>query len=356
MKISTQYPASDVHVRPDITGLLGSMDDAEGSRESALQALIDSGLDQLPLPGDGKTLVRWRALAQVASHDLALVKWFEGHTDALAIQAELNPSRAISEGGWATWCAEPPQARLEMTRSDRGEIHISGIKAWCSGATIATQAVVSTWNVEGEPCLTTVDLRQSGITTHTGRWQAVGMAASGSHEVHFDNVPAHPLGRPHDYVARPGFWQGGAGIAACWWGGARGIARRTREALRPHASPHALAHLGAIDVALAQGAALLRESARWIDENPQANAMVLALRLRAAMDHVCTEVMLHASRAVGAGPLCNDGGFARAMADLPIFLRQSHAEKDLAALGSQLVKPLNDPECRPTNEDAAWDL
>ncbi|HVR54207.1 MAG TPA: acyl-CoA dehydrogenase, partial [Pseudorhodoferax sp.] len=28
---------------------------------------------------------------------------------------------------------------------------------------------------------------------------------------------------------------------------------------------------------------------------------------------------------------------ARAMADLPIFLRQSHAERDLAALGQQLL-------------------
>jgi alkylation response protein AidB-like acyl-CoA dehydrogenase len=356
MQRSPQYPASEVPAPCGVAALLRTFDGAEESRESALQALIDSGLDQLPLPGDGNTLVRWRALAQVASFDLALVKWFEGHTDALAIQSELNPSRAVSEGLWATWCAEPPQARLQMTRTGNGKTQLSGVKAWCSGAAIATQAVVSTWNVEGEPCLATVDLRQSGITTHTGRWQAVGMAASGSHELHFDNVPAQLLGRPHDYVARPGFWQGGAGIAACWWGGARGIARRTREALRPHASPHALAHLGAIDVALAQGAALLRESARWIDENPQANAMVLALRLRAAMDHVCTEVMQHASRAVGAGPLCNDQYFARAMADLPIFLRQSHAEKDLAALGSQLLTPLRDPEGRSTNQDAAWNL
>ncbi|MCF4998572.1 acyl-CoA dehydrogenase, partial [Pseudomonas syringae] len=33
---------------------------------------------------------------------------------------------------------------------------------------------------------------------------------------------------------------------------------------------------------------------------------------------------------------CKDRHFARLIADLPVFLRQSHAERDLAALG-QLI-------------------
>jgi len=32
--------------------------------------------------------------------------------------------------------------------------------------------------------------------------------------------------------------------------------------------------------------------------------------------------------------LCRNPRFARAMADLPVYLRQSHAERDLAALGT----------------------
>jgi hypothetical protein len=47
--------------------------------------------------------------------------------------------------------------------------------------------------------------------------------------------------------------------------------------------------------------------------------------------------MHHAGRAVGAGPLCREPKFARAMADLPVFLRQSHAERDLAALGQSII-------------------
>ncbi|HEY2199001.1 MAG TPA: acyl-CoA dehydrogenase, partial [Mycobacterium sp.] len=34
------------------------------------------------------------------------------------------------------------------------------------------------------------------------------------------------------------------------------------------------------------------------------------------------------------GPLCLDEQHARAVADLTVYVRQSHAERDLAALGS----------------------
>ncbi|NWD89721.1 acyl-CoA dehydrogenase, partial [Pseudomonas sp. K5002] len=51
---------------------------------AALRALVEEGLDQLPLPGSGQTLERFSRLAQVAGHDLRLCKLFEGHTDALA--------------------------------------------------------------------------------------------------------------------------------------------------------------------------------------------------------------------------------------------------------------------------------
>ncbi|RMU46853.1 hypothetical protein ALP27_04872, partial [Pseudomonas savastanoi pv. glycinea] len=44
--------------------------------------------------------------------------------------------------------------------------------------------------------------------------------------------------------------------------------------------------------------------------------------------------------AVCAGPYCKDPHFARLITDLPVFLRQSHAEQDLAALGQLTGKRL----------------
>jgi len=305
----------------------------------ALKHLVDAGLDVLPLPGGGQTLARWRVLAAVAAHDLSLVKLFEGHTDALAILAELGGVPAVPPGArWGTWCAEPPDARVVFEACEGGrDLRLNGTKAWCSGAASVTHAVVSGWNTEGEPCLAAVAMDQPGVRVTGEGWHAVGMAASASVDVRFDDARAVPVGQPGDYTRRPGFWQGGAGIAACWFGGALGIARRVRESTGPKADAHRLAHLGAMEVALGGAAALLRESAEWIDRHPRDNAQRVAMRVRLAVERAAEELMHHAGRAVGAGPLCRETKFARAMADLPVFLRQSHAERDLAALGQSII-------------------
>ena len=72
---------------------VSALRDALG-RTLLLADLIDAGLDRLPRPASGQTLARWQRLAQVGAHDLSLVKLFEGHTDALAILAELGASPA----------------------------------------------------------------------------------------------------------------------------------------------------------------------------------------------------------------------------------------------------------------------
>ena len=317
---------------------------------SALRALVADGADRLPLPGTGHTLRRWRQLAAVAQRDLALAKLFEGHTDALAILHELGRTPLIgAHDVWGTWCAEPPDARLQFTEPDAsGQVRIQGRKAWCSGAHEVDAAVVSGWNPAGQPCLAAVRMRQSGIERTDNGWHATGMADTRSVDVLFDQALGHAVGTPHAYVQRPGFWQGGAGIAACWWGGAVGIAHAVQARCAAPASPadaHQRAHLGSIDLALRASAALLREAAAWIDEHPDGNAQAWALRVRLAVERDATSVLWHAGRALGAGPLCKNEALSRAMADLPVFLRQSHAERDLAVLGQQIER-----------EDQPWTL
>ena len=89
------------------------------------------------------------------------------------------------------------------------------------------------------------------LTPVLGTWPATGMAGSDTLDVDFDEVPAQPVGVPGAYVDRPGFAHGGVGVAACWYGGARAVAGALLSAAgRRDAGPHALAHLGAVDIAL----------------------------------------------------------------------------------------------------------
>ena len=155
----------------------------------------------------------------------------------------------------------------------------------------------------------------------------------------FNDTPGIAIGQPGQYLRRPGFWHGGAGIAACWYGAAQALADYLREHCRnPRPDPHADAHLGAVDAALCGAAAALRECAAQIDAQPQADAQFAVRRVRAQVEYAATLVLTHVGRALGATPFCRNSHFARLSADLPVFLRQSHAERDLAALGQLIAE------------------
>ncbi len=304
------------------------------SPAAGLRRLLDAGLDRLPLPGHGATLQRWQALAAVAAIDLSLLKLYEGHTDALAILAEIDGPGAPAGSSWGVWCAEMPGARVRLQQMADGRYLLDGRKAWCAGASRLSHALISCWNDDGRACLASVALAQPGVHVTDEGWHAVGMAACASVDVTFSAARVFPVGAPGAYLERPGFWHGGAGIAAAWYGAACAIASHL-HARAQHAAPDPvrLAQLGQIDCALRAAGALLREGAAEIDRHPQRDAMGLALRLRLAVEDAATLVLHLATRALGAGPLCRDARFARLVADLPVFLRQSHAERDQAVLG-----------------------
>ena len=168
------------------------------------------------------------------------------------------------------------------------------------------------------------------------------MAGSDTLDVGFPGVAAEPVGPPGGYTDRPGFSHGGVGVAACWYGGARGVARALLgAAAKRDVGPHALAHLGAVDIALRTARAALRQAADEIDADPgdlRGEGPLRALRVRALTEAVATDVLARTGRALGAGPLGHDEAHSRAVADLTVYLRQHHAERDLARLGELVAE------------------
>ncbi|MCP3712525.1 acyl-CoA dehydrogenase family protein [Paraburkholderia sp. CNPSo 3274] len=300
----------------------------------------------LPQPGAGRTLTRWQFLAWLAGQDLSLVKIYEAHADALAIHAELAMPRAVAPGRadpeiWGVWAARSPRSELRYT-SERGrQVRLSGVKPWCSGAAFVTHALVTCVDRDDRDWLAALPIDQPGVTVTARGWEAVGMAATQSVEIDVLDARATLIGPSGAYLRRPGFWHGGAGIAACWYGAAAALAVRLRDAARRRDDAHLNAHLGAADAALSAARALLREAAHTLDATPQANAMALALRVRAAVESAVDTTLHACARGLGAGPLCRDRWFARMAADLPVFVRQSHAEHDLAALAKHAAADLD---------------
>lgn len=318
----------------------------------ALSLLQAHQLDRLPLPGEGHTLQRWQALATVARQDLSLAKLYEGHTDALAILEELDQDGlTVPPGAWGVWAAEAPAGRTLIHAGDGDAVRLRGAKHWCSGALTGDHALLTAWEGDGTlPQLVAVALKQPGVQIDADKWQAIGMAGSQSVNVAFDDAVGRRVGRPGEYLSRPGFWHGGAGIAACWYGGAAGIASALKTALlaarHKELGGYRLACLGQVELALEETAAILRQAATWIDEHPLRDASRLALTARLSAERCAKRVLDEVGKALGAAPFCLDRQFAQAAADLPVFIRQSHADRDFAALGERALE----------REDAAWTL
>lgn len=323
---------------------LAGLDRAEAPA-TWLTQLVHQGLDQLPLPGHGATLQRWQALCAVAEHDLSLAKLYEGHTDALAVMAEVAPgANPVPGATWGMWAAEPPDGRTVLEPNGSEGVRLSGAKRWCSGAAHVSHGLLTAWWSDGRgPQLVRVALDQPGVSMSHANWHAVGMAGSASIDIEFKGAVGEWVGDVGAYLQRPGFWQGGAGIAACWHGGALTLAgslhRSLVQATPASRNAFRLAALGKVGVSLQSTAALLRETAHWIDVHPGEDASAMALRVRLAAEASAGLVLDEAGRALGATPFCRDAAFAQRAADLPVFVRQSHGERDCAALGERLVLP-----------------
>ncbi|WP_336048425.1 acyl-CoA dehydrogenase family protein [Streptomyces sp. CA2R101] len=307
---------------------------------ASVVAGISSGTVAFPLPGSGRTSQRFASLRAVAQSDLCLARLVEGHVDATAILAELQGPTPGPTDRWGVWAAEPPGEGVIAKRTDAGW-RLEGVKQYCSGAHSCTHALITATAEDGRR-LFAIRTGGPGCRPVKGTWQAIGMAGSDTPDVRITDLPAVPVGGVEAYVRRPGFQHGGVGVAACWYGGALAVAEPLRSAAHGNPDPHTDAHLGAVDVELHAAGALLDRAAAEIDEDPHdhsATARRRSLRVRAFIEEVCSAVLSHVGRATGAGPLCHDLRHARNVADLGVYLRQHHAEHNLAELGRLIARP-----------------
>jgi hypothetical protein len=133
-------------------------------------------------------------------------------------------------------------------------------------------------------------------------------------------------------------------VAACWLGGARGVAGPLYRAIADEhngasGDVEAHVHLGAIDAALAAGEAVLLSAACYVDAQPHGDrAELIARRVRAVVEHAVDEVITRIGRAFGPATLALDGEHAQRLVDLTLYVQQSHAERDLATLGRLAAK------------------
>ena len=302
-------------------------------------------------PGAGRTRERWATLATLGAVDLTVARVVEPHLDALAILGEAaatgrTPLDEAASATWGVYAAEGPGVRLTATPDRRrqsglpGSWRLDGTKPWCSLAGVVDHALVTAWVDRRRRGLFAVSLVQPGVQVATGGWVSHGLPRVPSTPVTFSLAEATPVGGAGWYLERDGFAWGGIGVAAVWYGGAVGLARRVRrQAFERDLDQIGWAHLGAIDAALHGARAALAESADLVDAGLAAGAAgsALALRVRAVVATAVEGVLLAADHALGPAPLAFEEEHAQRVSDLRVYLRQHHAERDAAALGAAVA-------------------
>lgn len=330
------------HERHQDIGGSSSATDRPAVAGAILRSLVQESMLDLALPGAGQTRGRYEALAALGEMDLTVGRLAEAHVDAIAILAELDSAliERTPDSVWAVWASESGSQGVRAVNTG-GRWRLHGRKAWCSGAGVSSYALV-TAGAEDGPRLFAVDLRQRNVQPVDDPWPTPALSGTDTRSVDFHEAEATSIGGPGAYVDRPGFWHGAVGVAAVWYGGAVGVARTlVRAADRKPLTELNLAHLGAIGSALAGAHATLGSAADSFDAQPldrSGTVVITARATRAVVESAVGEVVDRVGRALGAAPLALNREHSRRVADLQLYVRQSHADRDLADLGRHIAE------------------
>ncbi len=303
-----------------------------------LSARLRASLGEtMPLPGGGQTAARHRRLMEIGREDLSLARLAEAHWDAVAILAEAG--RTPEAGAlYAVWASEIPNDPLSLDISGSSRT-ISGKKMFCSGTGFVDHALVTV----GEPDhrLIDIDLKATGISVQfdDSDWKTTAFQEIRTSTVSFSATPVSEkdfIGDPGWYLGRTGFWHGACGPAACWAGGAAGLV--DWALVQGRDDPHTFAHLGAMQSSVWALESCLDSAGAEIDKQPQdlRASRIRALMLRHLVEQESTNILRRLPRAYGPYPLAMNQQTAQRYQELDLYLRQSHAERDLEALGRGL--------------------
>ena len=233
-----------------------------------LRRLAASGALDLPLPGAGATPARLEALRSLAAaEDLSVARLAEAHTDAVAILAEAGARRTGSRP--ARGVGVEPLRRPRRGRAPRRALAPPGHEGLLLGRIPPgrrprhrhgrrRRAALPRATARRRRQRRAVDLAQPRP------WPPPPPAPSTSIST---CRPTPPSASPASTSSGAGLWHGAIGVAACWAGGADGLAATVRARIDPD-DAQARARLGAIEAARWGMGAVLADCGRGHRRRP----------------------------------------------------------------------------------------
>jgi alkylation response protein AidB-like acyl-CoA dehydrogenase len=332
------------------------------------------GLGLGPYGGDALTL--WLITKEIAKADLSLARCWEGHANSLVLldglataeQKERWFSGVVNQGqAWVAWSGEP-QARASSeilkfgtttTRKEDGYV-VDGTKAFATSAGGARWAIllVSTAGPGGarhssgppeSQLMLACDLSDPSVSIDTSWWDPIGMRATASHVVRFNQtfIPkANMIGRPGQYLSDG--WQTCfiPHYAATFLGAAEAAYEFALEYVTSQnktADPYIQHHIGQSAINVDTGNLWLQYVAQLWETGRHDQAQLAGSRARHVIEQVAEDTVKRCIRSCGARCLNRPSSLERIYRDLSFYVRHDNDDQILATIGKSLLGQKHDP-------------
>lgn len=275
---------------------------------------------------------------------LPVARLFEAHVNALQLACRYGrenvasrAARDAAEGHlFALWVTDPPQGGLVL----RPDFVLEGGKVFCSGAGVATRALVTAQTTTGAQMLVVPVPPQTRALP--SKIKLAGMRAATTGRVDFQNIKVSQedfLGAEGDYLREPVFSAGAWRSAAAALGGLAALVKLHRHEIlqRQRAGdPHQQTRFGQLMIAYETARLWMRQAARRAClEDDTADAIVAYINLaRLAVESACLDAMRLTQRSLGLSAFMAGHPAELLCRDLATYLRQPAPDETLTKAAS----------------------
>jgi alkylation response protein AidB-like acyl-CoA dehydrogenase len=326
-------------------------------------------------PNQKDVFTLWLMTKELAKADLSLARCWEGHSNSLVLidgmgtkQQKERFFQGVAERGeiWVVWSGEPqargPSEKVTFgttTVKVEGGYVVDGTKAFATSAGSAHWAVllVSTAGPGGarhnqgaveSQLLLACDLSDSSISIDRSWWDPLGMRATASHVVRFNQtfIPdSNSIGRPGQYLLDG--WQTCfiPHYAATFLGAAEAayeFALEYAASQRKGSDPFVQQHIAQSAINVETGHLWLYHVARMWENGRQDEARLAGSRARHTMEHLAEDTVKRCIRACGARSLNRPSPLERIYRDLSFYVRHDNDDQILATIGKALLGEQHD--------------
>ena len=316
------------------------------------------------------TFVLWMMTKELARADMSLARCWEGHVNSqVLISALANEEQkvrwfeGIVDRGdiWVAWSGEPQskvpgQASSFGThlRKVNGGYLLNGTKAYATSAGHARRAILLV-NAEGpggarhasassdQLLLLTCTLSDPGVTFDSSWWNPIGMRATVSYLVRFEEVfiaAEDVIGRPGQYLNEAWQTRFSPHYASAFLGGAEAAYEYALASIKKQQredDPYVIHRIAQMSLNVETAHVWLKHVAELWDTNRIEEAKVAGIRARYVVEKLAMEILDHCVRACGARSLVKPSPVERIYRDLSIYVRHDNCDQVLATIGSQVL-------------------